>query len=133
MKLTDNFYGLYVKEHGGSCCGIQHLYYFPSIFGVELEERVKWIQAACREAVDNYQQDTCGCDYEDCEDCEADKYRTPPEEWQCAVEIVLNNEQFGEWEPAVLAAGFKQVYEFKNSNTGNTCRVYFFTTGNGDE
>lgn len=124
MRLKDNFTGLYIEEHGGSCCGIRHLYYFPSIFGVELEERVKWIRAACMQAVDNYDIDDC-----DCEDCVAEHR----DNWQCAVELVLNNEQFGEWEPAVLAAGFKQVYEFKNSNSGNTCRVYFFTTGGGNE
>lgn len=115
MKLKDNFTGLFVDGHGGQCCGIQHLYYFPSIFGVELEERVKWIQAACMQAVD----------------CVAERGMFLPDRdnWQCAVELVLNNEQFVEWEPAVLAAGFKQVYEFLNSNSGNTCRVYFFTTG----
>ncbi len=129
MKLKDNFTGLFVMGHGGECCGIHHIYSFPSIYGVELKERVGWIRAACMEAVDNYDIETCGCGWDDCEDCEADKNRTPPEEWQCAVEVVLNNCQFEEWEPALLAAGFKQVYEFLNSNSGNTCRVYFFTTG----
>lgn len=129
MKLKDNFTGLFVDEHGGQCCGIQHLYHFPSIYGVEPEERVGWIRKACTNAVEQYDIIQCGCDWDDCEDCEADKDRTPPDKWQCAVELVLNNEQFVEWEPAVLAAGFKQVYEFLNSNSGNTCRVYFFTTG----
>lgn len=126
MKLKDNFNGLFVDEHGGQCCGIQHLYHFPSIFGVELEDRVKWIRAACMQAVDNYDIDDC--DFEDCV-AERGMFLPDRDNWQCAVEVVLNNHQFEEWEPALLAAGFKQVYEFLNSNSGNTCRVYFFTTG----
>lgn len=119
MRLKDNFTGLFVMGHGGECCGIHHINNFPSIYAVELEERVRWIRAACMEAVDDY-DDAC-----DCSDCVAERGGL----WQCAVEVVLNNHQFEEWEPALLAAGFKQVYEFKNSNTGNTCRVYYFTTG----
>lgn len=131
MKLKDNFTGLFIQEHGGNCCGIQHIYSFPSIFGVELEERVGWIRRACDEAVKQYDvEGACTC-----LDCMRQRSGILPtfNTWQCAVELVLNHEQFGEWEPAVLAAGFKQVYEFKNSNSGNTCRVYYFTTGGGNE
>lgn len=131
MFLKDNFTGLFVIGHGGSCCGIQHIYNFPSIYAVELEERVGWIRKACMEAVNDYDiDDAC-----DCSGCVAARGGLSPDRdnWQCAVEVVLNNHQFEEWEPALLAAGFKQVYEFFNSNSGNTCRVYYFTTGGGNE
>lgn len=112
----DNLYGMEVADHNGNCCGMNHLSNFPpaSFFRnpPSLDRQVELIQAAVTGVLDNY-------------DVDSDEHGLI---WRCGVEIILNNHQLDFWRPAVVAAGFKEVFDFYNSNSGNRCYVFLMET-----
>lgn len=117
-------------DHGGNCCGIHHISNFQgrsSPAPWPLDKKVERIKEAIDNILDEYAPDGGDCD---CDDCARDRddSAVDKDSWKTAIEIVLAAYQWNEWEEAVLSAGFKKVHEFHNSNSGNTCRVYYITT-----
>lgn len=124
MKLVGIYYGLFLEDHGGKCCGVKHLHSFPEFADRDdptAERKVEWVKKACADAIDM-------TDYDD-EDFDEEDQVGRRASWHVAVEVILSENQWEQWEKVVLAAGFKAVYDFVNSNTDNVCRVYLFTTG----
>lgn len=118
MSLLDR-YVLSAAKHGGHCCGILHLHSFP-LFGndtVSLTERTAWVQRRVTSAV--------AAEYQ-CTDSECDCDQDDP--WKCGIEVVLNDSQQPQWKEALEIVGFKEVFSFHNSNSGNRCYVYFLET-----
>jgi hypothetical protein len=103
------------EDHGGGCCGIRHISEFPddedlrdefNVSRVKLEHKLKLID----------------CHVQRCIKDQGDK--------GVAVEAVLAKYQFRFWERALQRYGFRKVFEFLNSNSGNICRVYYYCPGN---
>ncbi len=101
-----------IEPHGGFCCGITHLYNFPST-GVSEASRAdkiaKWVAAAKKV-------------YKD------DGAKVGPD-WHSAIEAVINEIQLDNWRKPLEANGFKEVFSFHNSNSGNRCYVFYLETG----
>jgi len=110
---------MFINEHGGDCCGINHIYGFPLPFTkktvLALEKQIEMFK-------DDYKN------YDDNEDHEG-----------CVLlEAVLNERQYrnkgdGEsspnfqgktWHQVLLEHGFKLVTVFRNINSENLCYVY---------
>lgn len=104
---------LMVDEHGGSCCGIQHIHNFYSLGEtLMLSDKIKEINNAINDVIDEYDQEDRldeGC-------------------WRAGCEIVLASYQLSDWREAVEAVGFKEVFSFINSNSDNRCHVFYFAT-----
>jgi hypothetical protein len=112
---------LYAVEHGGQCCGIQHIHGFAN-FGFRGESRSKldFVKAGIEKALNRYTSEGC--------DCGCGLSSRDLSEWSCAIECVLNEEQIDYWREAVEEAGFKQVFSFHNDNSGNDCFVFYLET-----
>lgn len=88
-----------VRNHGGMCCGIKHIYNFNAPVNehtiAELKRKTK-------------EESQCG--------------RT-----RCIlVEAVLITRQKNRWEKHLLDIGYKKVNSFTNRNSGNKCHVYHY-------
>lgn len=100
-KLSDCY--LDMEGHGGGCCGRAHLYDFPDLDECKRttsKERVDFILNRIHSS-----------------------YRGG-----MGVEVVLNEEQLPQWRGAVTKAGFKQVFKFRNKNSGLMCHVFMLDT-----
>ncbi len=134
-QWTSQIVGLFVDEHGGNCCGIQHLHTFPTLANsppltkiATLEKRVEWIKAGIAAAIDHYDTaDDCDC-YDEDGECQGECTSDRSDTWQCAIEVVLTPNQVEEWRESLEACGFKEVFSFHNSNSGNRCHVFFLET-----
>lgn len=117
--------GLFIRDHGGNCCGVNHLDSFPpltaAMFGVTDEQRRKWIKSAVDEAIEGY--DLC-----DDLDCGCSRCGVGYDEWRTAIEVVLVKSQLTEWRKPLEDCGFKEVFSFHNTNSGNRCHVFFLET-----
>lgn len=118
--------GLYIERHGGGCCGVNHLYGFPSLtdakYAVNDDKRVEWIKLALENVViDNY--DVC-----ECENCDGDCGYPASNTFKCAIEVILSAGQLAEWRGPLETSGFKEVFDFYNSNSGNQCHVFYLQT-----
>lgn len=110
--------GLRTPDHGGQCCGMTHIHTFPSI-DATVEQKAEWIN----KAIDNKIAGMV-CDDEDCF-CDQPKYA---DEVRHCFEVVLAESQLSGWCEALEKVGFKQVYSFLNTNSGNECSVFLFET-----
>lgn len=97
-----------IDDHGGNCCGIKHLFYFPADYNGDRDAFLKSELEGICEYFDNYDDE----DYS-------------PDTWQGAVEVVLASYQLEEWRKVVEDYGFKEVFSFHNSNSGNRCHVFY--------
>ena len=121
MKLGNTgYHGLIINGHGGSCCGINHIWDFPAgySFSATIAEKVEFI----RQAVSN-----CLRQYADNRDRFYGEF--DEDKWHMAIEVVLVSGQLSTWQEALLEVGFTRIYEFPNSNSGNTCYIFMLTTG----
>jgi hypothetical protein len=103
-------YGLDIEEHGGECCGMRHLHGFPDNEATP-EERENWLKNAVFNCIESYG------DAEDVEHL-----------WRSCIEVVLNEHQLSDWCAILEKQGFKQVFSFLNSNSGNECHVFMLET-----
>lgn len=119
------------EDHGGGCCGIMHLFSFDGIAvnGETHDSKVARVKVAVEKAIDTYDMDPdCFCDEEfrdDVCDCDVKDNR---DEWRCAVEAVLAGYQLASWRSPLEECGFKEVFSFHNSNSGNRCHVFYLET-----
>lgn len=88
------------NEHGGGCCGVEHLWGFP-----------------------NYDEGSFS--FKD--KVEALQQQLNLENGGETLEVVLTRQQAKIWERALQRCGFKRVMEFNNPNTGNILRMYLST------
>jgi len=114
LQLTQNV--LQYAEHGGSCCGIYHIHSFPAYLptGATLDCRKRIIEAAVA---------NCLAEYEDNDDYFTEDAFNE-DSWKMAIECVLTNRQLPDWQEALEAVGFKLVFSWDNSNSGNTCNMF---------
>lgn len=133
MKLRDNLYGFNVEEHGGSCCGIHHVFEFPSTRGTNGAESVKdptnaegegWLRSAIEDILEDYYQG----DEDDTSDDMDRNHHHHMKTWRTGIECVLADYQLKVWKPHLEKVGFKQVFTFHNSNSGNNCTVFYYET-----
>lgn len=108
-----------IGGHGGSCCGISHIYSFPRFNpkgpgsancitnADEAERRIRYL-------ISKYWTDSS---------------RRLSEDKNRLYEAVLQNSQRAEWEPVLLKIGFELVTKFKNTNSGNQVFVYHYAMG----
>jgi len=110
----NGLYGLVNNDHGGHCCGIQHVHTFLTGYGQlassTKEDRVDWI----KKAIDNAAA------------CANDTAEYDDEEFPFAIEVVLTTHQCGEWRESLEECGFKEVFSFRNGNSENVCHVFFY-------
>lgn len=100
-----------VNEHGGGCCGIQHINEFPSSNVYTPKARREMIAEAVAEAISEYDDDD-----RDLAD------------WRCALEVVLAEYQIPGWRKPLEDSGFREVFSFLNDNSGNRCYVFYLET-----
>lgn len=111
--------------HGGGCCGVNHIFNFPYNPEATDDQRISQIKAAIAEIIDNYDIDyDCDCEYDRACNC----YEAAVANWSCACECVLTTLQLTQWRQPLETVGFREVHSFYNSNSGNTCHVFYFTT-----
>ena len=123
------------EDHGGSCCGISHLHGFPVkgapagkiiyydenrnyiVGGRNTEPEKVWDEERVATRLKSLMQHTVRVvsDCDEDEDCKGFTH---------LFEVVLAGNQIDDWRSAVEAAGFRQVNEFLNSNSGNDCYVF---------
>lgn len=99
-----------LREHGGRCCGINHIEFF---YGD--------VETVAREV------DHCIRDFSDGQETERDdgSQGVP----QGALEAVLTDGQVREYGKLLKERGFQRVFRFKNSNSGNYCNVFYKSFG----
>ena len=101
-----------ITGHGGSCCGISHIYHFQGMNStVRTPENC---EARVRFLISKYWHDSG---------------RTLDRNKNRLYEAVLKESQRKEWEPVLLAVGFELVTDFLNTNSGNRCYVYHYAMG----
>lgn len=105
-----------IDEHGGGCCGIIHLHEFPTGYQVPAAERDEFLKRQLQRVLDS--RPTGGCDCGDCDYIE-------PGDFITGIECVLADVQMGVWAEVLEANGFKNVFSFHNSNSGNECNVFY--------
>src|SRR5258708_4302594 len=103
------------SSHGGECCGIIHLSsFFNSLNWIE-KDKIEYINKGIESCLYNYEGNYCD-DGANCDCYEEESCGQPSkEEWQCAIEVVLNNHQILEWRKALETVGFKEFFSFHNS------------------
>lgn len=111
------------EKHGGNCCGVFHIFDFP--------ENPKWRKGATaqtwlKDTIENGRAAQHDVYYrwggEDSDTWVEDDEAT------YAVEAVLAQYQLAAWEPILIAAGFKMVLSFNNTNSGNDCFIFLGIT-----
>ena len=108
--------GLDVGNHGGYCCGMRHLFNFPlqtEPNEFSQEEKTIWLAEAIERCISSFENDDNSGELDD---------------WRCCIEVTLAEYQLTEWCRTLEEAGFKQVYSFLNSNSGNECHVFLLET-----
>lgn len=101
---------LWIESHGGHCCGINHIYGFEDV------DLVGWAHQMERRV-------TLADKVRFIENCIRSVYGEKPR--RMALEAVLADFQFHDWEKALQRVGFRRVFSFVNSNTGRDIRVYY--------
>jgi hypothetical protein len=135
------------EDHGGGCCGINHLYgfYLPRTpkenSSTYYKRKIEFINKGIERCLDVYDDnfcdggDNCGCGGCDCGSCppppdDEDGCGQPTrEKWRSAIECVLAEPQIPEWRKPLEECGFKEVFTFLNSNSRNRCYVFYLETG----
>lgn len=100
------------SAHGGRTCGRSHLFSFHTGRWAR-STRVRIIKDGIEQAINANYSPHYGC----------------REKFSHCIEVCLTDFQAKQWEQPLFDCGFKLVYQFKNSKTGNNVRVYLLTTG----
>ena len=85
-----------ISNHGGSCCGVKHLHSFHSPLNFAAGD-----MGQLREMVSRVKKGI-------------------------SIEVVLTDTQSALWAPSLVKIGFKPVFRFRNSNSGNRLTVFFY-------
>lgn len=118
---------LEVEKHGGGCCGRFHISNFPEVgehinaLPNALADKISNVEVALKQGAVDLHIEYGECDDEDC---------ITGDEYSFCAEVVLVDSQLDDWQAALLLTGFKKVHEFRNSNSGNMCHVFFCNCGN---
>jgi len=123
--------------HGGMCCGIKHIFGFPSyphqVMEPELEEQPEFDdEDSCGSEVRSYLSFFTPSAPAETVEARLDRFLAyiKGERPGGIVEAVLACDCGGDWdqievnEERLLERGFKVVNEIRNSNSDNLCRVY---------
>lgn len=100
---------LELQEHGGYCCGINHLMSFP--YNEDYKGN-KWVDIS-------WDDETLTP-----KELEFEVRRLVHDSDGGAVEVVLTQEQT-KCIPTLRRVGFKKVFEFRNPNSKNICNVFY--------
>lgn len=107
-----------LNHHGGSCCGISHIYSFPRFMPSGTDSRyIKNADEAemrVRFLISKYW---------------ADSSRKLTKDKNRLYEAVLEEKQRKQWEPVLLNIGFECVSEFTNTNSNHRVYVYHYLMG----
>ena len=112
--LTDWIGDLSWANHGGKCCGRQHLFAFDD---VDLQPEWEGPELSHRDKVEGLRQYI-----------KENWPSRPGVNRGLGVEVVLADYQLGTWSRALTAVGFRRVFTFRNENSGNACYVYMLDT-----
>ena len=85
-----------ISNHGGNCCGVNHLYNFYSPLNFTADH-----VSALRERVSRVREGV-------------------------SIEVVLTDAQSAQWAPSLVKIGFKPVFRFRNSNSRRLLTVFFY-------
>lgn len=114
------------SHHGGGCCGVFHVHDLPTRFAKNSSPK-KWLNEAVTAGRNNqysrYYDAPCTCS-----SCDDDRDFTDKEDAVYAVDIILADYPMDTWEEVLLAAGFKMVLSFNNTNSGNDCYIFVGVT-----
>lgn len=114
------------SHHGGGCCGVFHVHDLPTSFDDKDKNAKGWLKRNVEKGRDRqygryYEGPDC-----DCDDC--NRGIISSDDAVYAVDIVLADYQMDCWEDVLLAAGFKMVLTFNNTNSGNDCYIFVGVT-----
>lgn len=121
-KDGDAVRGLHHNNHNGDCCGISHLYDFPSTDGTSYgfimtkEAQLDFVRSAIKGAIAANREKY------------GDLCKVSAEEQHHAIEVVLVDGQFECWAEVLAEIGFKEVWSFLNSNSNNRCHIFYLET-----
>lgn len=131
---------IYLKGHGGSCCGIKHIYSLgltPEAVIQYKQTNVKEYTQFCRDYgkyeiyyeiirktvfLEDSSAKTMGQMFDEIVEYASSHKR------RGVLEVVITHQQ-SDWVPHLEKSGFKLVNEFVNSNSCNTCFVYHLNYG----
>lgn len=127
-----------VSPHGGRCCGVSHVYFFPYF---DAEEPPKEWQDLLRENIQGRIMDmeSAAEEHFGYYDEEGDFIRETPrwvEEnrpFSHLIEVVLIDSQMQKWGPSLKSFGFELVKRWFNDNSGNWCNLLVYCTSNKEE
>lgn len=94
------------EDHGGGCCGVDHLFNFPDLEDIEEDFGRKPTLKEKIAAIEPHLDRARGGE---------------------TLEVVLTRQQAKVWERALQRCGFRRVMEFSNPNTNNILRMYLST------
>ena len=103
-------------EHGGGCCGVEHIYDFSHSPNAEV------VASALTGIVSDR---TCDCG--ECSEVAAFMAEAVLTDYQAFTKHA--NFTPSTWHEVMLSVGFKRVTRFLNSNSGNYCNVYHYCGG----
>jgi len=128
---------LRISCHGGMCCGIKHIFGFPSyphqVMELELEEDNEFDdEDSCGSEVRSYLSFFTLSAPSETVEARLDRFLAYIKEERPGgiVEAVLARSCDDDWdqiavnEKSLLERGFRVVNEIRNSNSDNICRVY---------
>jgi aryl carrier-like protein len=98
------------NEHGGNCCGISHVFYFP------LQSDLTWLNTQIQWAT----QDTLADNEELVESGDRQRWRG---KFGHAIEVCLTDDQMMVWAETLKKKGFKLGLRWLNDNSGNYCNL----------
>lgn len=138
---------MYIRPHGGGCCGMTHIYSLgvdpkfvlgavtkPSVIPQNNqnvlysrpkesnEERLRWIISTIGTRCQQVGNPRLPCN---CEDLTIARPGG-------IIEVVLTQHQVILWRPVLEDIGFKEVNSAVNSNSNNTIHVFHLNTGQED-
>lgn len=115
----DDVDDLAAEEHGGSCCGMTHLFEFPAADGT-LAQRCKIVQNGIDRILKNA--------YDDLPFTWKAKFEDGGSDMRHCIEVVITASQKVGWQEPLVDSGFTEVFSFVNSKSGNRCYVYLLET-----
>jgi len=126
-------YPFVVSPHGGRCCGVSHVYFFPN-FTAEgprlLQENIQgWImdmESAIEEDFRYYDEEGNFIR-------EAPQWEKENRPFSHLIEVVLIDSQMQQWGPSLKSFGFELVKRWFNDNSGNWCNLLVYCTSNKED
>lgn len=116
---------IYTAFHGGSCCGISHVFNLEHEYYQGTPEEIKKKKLlALKEACNKAYKENVSRRYGNFYTPVLLKNKRKEGLTLHSIQVTLAEYQYSNWKPTLRVLGFKKVYEFYNGNSNNMVTVF---------